>query len=131
LAENPSVTFFWENRGHYSQVLYVGNINIYDNISVGNKAIAASETTSILAFPNPNNGNFSLLWKNCTFNEMEVRIVDRTGKQIKYEMIAAPNKKNVQKKISLCNIAAGLYLLEAKPEKQTWNLKLAVKQHLY
>ncbi len=126
LADNASVAFYWVNHGHYSQNLYVDNINIQE-IPVGLEKIQVSEKPSISLFPNPSNGQFSLAWKNMQKGNLAVKVMDISGKEVYDSAFEVADSKRGQAKIDLSQVGSGIYILRATMGDKSWNMKVAVR----
>ncbi len=57
----PSVMFSFENRSYWGGQLYIDNINIPTGSTVGINNIS-SPGDDVMVYPNPNNGNFTLVY---------------------------------------------------------------------
>ena len=119
----PSLMIAFQNYGGWSQWLYVDNINISSDIFIGiDDEIAASFSL----YPNPNEGKFTLSWKNIAFQEMGFVVTDVAGKSI-----FTQTKKSVSglssQDFALENITSGIYFLQIETEKGKTVKQLIVK----
>lgn len=66
------------------------------------------EATSVLIFPNPNNGNFQLTIDGYAGNTAEIRVINATGESV-YLNTVAINNNDYSLNVPLDNIAKGIY----------------------
>lgn len=120
-GENLMIAF--QNYGGWGQWLYVDNINLDGLLFIG---VEDAINASFSLYPNPNDGKFTLSWKNIDFKEMALSISDIAGKNMLTQA-----KKSVlglsSQEISLENVAKGVYFLQIETDKGKTIKQLIVK----
>ena len=111
--DEPSLIIAFQNYGGYGQWLYVDNINLIWGTDI---AIEDAYNTSFSLYPNPNEGKFTLAWKNQDFREMGFSLSDAAGKTVFTQAKKAVIGTSSQE-ISLENVSKGLYFLSIETEK--------------
>lgn len=123
LNSQPMLIVF-QNYGGWGQWLYVDNIN-YKGV-INNNSVDDAINASFSIYPNPNEGKFTLSWKNIAFQEMGFVVTDVAGKSI-----FTQTKKSVSglssQDFSLENITSGIYFLQIETEKGKTVKQLIVK----
>jgi len=79
-------------------------------------------TTSLKLFPNPNNGKFTLFFKNC-IKYCEIQVLDMLGK-IVYHKLMVNNNEVI---IDVSNCAKGAYMIRASNDKMSITKRIVIK----
>lgn len=81
------------------------------------------ESSNILIYPNPNNGNFTVKFKNNGFENATIEVSDILGKKV-YQQ----NLLNEETIINTNDLSKGIYLLKVKmPDGTFYNSKIVVE----
>jgi hypothetical protein len=114
------------NRGATSTSDYFLDI---DNVTVGAAPTGiitnATNTPALSIFPNPNNGDFTVLLKNYQVNkEVEVSIFNYLGQKVK--TVTAEGNVNNQISVNTSGLDKGMYLVEVKSGSEAAKTKIQI-----
>ena len=85
----------------------------------------AANTPALSVFPNPNNGNFTVLLKNYQANkEVEVNIFNYLGQKVK--TVTAEGNVNNQISVNTLGLEKGMYLVEVKSGSEVAKTKIQI-----
>ena len=93
------------------QILIPYKVNV-NSIGTGNEEITMDEDFNMILFPNPNNGKFTVQLKGLQHGDMEISIIDMTGKCIyenKYQISTTTFNETFDLKLK-----SGYYFLQCK-----------------
>lgn len=107
-------------RGIWSSNSLVG---IHDNDAT---AVAHADVTEINTYPNPMNNNGSISFKLKERNNVDIHIMDLTGKIVMSQSLGERNAGEVRADIDVTNLAAGTYVVMIRAGKETGTDKLVV-----
>lgn len=107
-----------DNNGCQIKIPYTVNVN---SIGTSNEEISLDKNMNIILFPNPNKGTFTVQLNGFQHRELEILLIDMTGKCI-YESKHQLSSTNFNKTIEL-KLKAGYYVL-----KCTFNDRSIFKQ---
>ena len=99
------------------------------NVSTGvENSVLANETPMLELFPNPNQGNFTLIISlKENIDKATITVYDMNGKTIYTETVFSNSNKLV-KQLKIANMKKGTYLFEVKNARQTTSTKLVINK---
>jgi PKD repeat protein len=97
----------FENRGHYGNVIYVDNVNVFINFSVNDLANSAA---SMIAFPNPASDVVRISAQSLQPGNYRLQLFDQSGKLVSESSVFAAGAR-LEKNWSLPDVASGLYVV--------------------
>jgi hypothetical protein len=109
----PSGEFFddviiaFENRGHYGNVIYVDNINVFIQFSV-DEQLSASPT--LVVFPNPANDVVRISANNVKQGNYRLQLFDMAGKLVHESGVLSVGSR-LEKQWMLPDVANGMYIV--------------------
>ncbi len=113
LATPNDTTFYvltvTDNNGCQITIPYTVNVN---SIGTSNEEITLDEDINVILFPNPNSGKFMIKLNGLQYSELEVSIIDMTGKCI-YECKQQISTTNFNETFDL-KLKSGYYILRCK-----------------
>lgn len=89
-------------------------------------AVAHADVTEINTYPNPMNNNGSISFKLKERNNVDIHIMDLTGKIVMSQSLGERNAGEVRADIDVTNLAAGTYVVMIRAGKETGTDKLVV-----
>jgi surface antigen len=120
LFEDVIIAF--ENRGHYGNVIYVDNVNVFTIFSV-------DETNASLAhmnvFPNPAGSHLHISASDLQSGNYRIQLFDLTGKLVSETSVFAAGSR-LEKSIDLPVLANGQYVLSLAGEKETLRQSISI-----
>jgi hypothetical protein len=90
----------------------------------GNQAVSRA-TSSISAFPNPNNGQFTLQLQGFAEGNVVVTILDSEGRAVRVQDVLV-GATTQYAKFNVSGLAAGTYFVRATDGKQAQSTKVIV-----
>jgi photosystem II stability/assembly factor-like uncharacterized protein len=89
-------------------------------------AVAHMDVTEINTYPNPMNSNGTISFKLKERNNVDIHIMDLTGKIVLTKNLGEMNAGNVSAEINVTDLAAGTYVVMIKAGNETGTDKLVV-----
>lgn len=123
LPNDPSIIIKFRNIAQYGQNIYIDNINILGN-AVGIEDVIAEEAFSV--YPNPASGLFTAKYEATKRGEVQIQVLDLTGKEITHLNSVAQEGAN-EFMIPISDFAAGYYLVRLTVGDKTAIRKLIVE----
>ena len=108
-----SVRFKFEFRSGGGNNIYLDDINLYSgtNDPLSIESIQALQVTDVVLYPNPTDGEMALELSLANEAELQVRIVDLSGKEIQVHSIQGQTGVNVVL-FDTSNLSQGMYMVE-------------------
>jgi hypothetical protein len=107
----------FNNISGYGTDLYVDNINLHGAVSIdttttntGISTILNGENENITIYPNPSKGLLTLSWTNVSKDNINLRIYDVLGENVKDIMIPV-NSSSGKASIDASNLNDGMYFI--------------------
>ena len=109
-----------ENKSGWGQSIYIDNVNIFNNTSVGDTDFNASFNL----YPNPNNGEFNIAANLAKTSDITVKVTNLLGKTVAVKTIPSVTTGNY--KIDISREAKGIYFVEISTETEKTVRKINV-----
>lgn len=119
----------WADTAACTNTYTYGETEDYVVIIADSATIGIAENSilsTILVFPNPTNGTFTIAVPNADFNQLTINVIDIQGKVV-YTATDKNVGTNYNKQINLEGIAKGLYYVKMTTEKGVKVHKLVVQ----
>jgi hypothetical protein len=116
------VIIAFENRGHYGNVIYVDNINVFTNFSVDE---TSSSSAAMTVFPNPASTQLRISASSLHGGNYRVQLFDLTGKLVSETTVFAAGAR-LEKAIDLPELANGQYVVTLAGDKETVRQTLTI-----
>lgn len=122
-----TVTMYGYAQGRCCEIQYVQQVNVNcsnSRISIpqeSSKVMQEQKNSEFRLYPNPNNGNFSILPGNGTEEVKSIIIYDQNGKTIK-----SLDGKLAKEEIDLTEVSEGLYLIKIELSSGKYEIHKAV-----
>ncbi|MFN5620042.1 MAG: T9SS type A sorting domain-containing protein [Flavobacteriales bacterium] len=120
LFEDVIIAF--ENRGHYGNVIYVDNINVFTNFSVDE---TSGSSAAMTVFPNPASTQLRISASDLHGGNYRIQLFDLTGKLVIETTVFAAGAR-LEKSIDLPELANGQYVVTLAGDKETIRQSLTI-----
>lgn len=141
LVELPANTTTYEDNSVAGSMDYYYRVRaVSDNIidsDFSNEVMVSTDfsatedyflnTNTVQIFPNPNKGNFQLMVDNALQKNVQITVLDLTGKTVFLSDVWQKNSENVAFEVVLNEISAGTYFLKIQQDTHQGVFKLVIQ----
>ena len=118
----------FEAYNGYGNNLYIDNILIEGSCApfVSNEPLVPLNEASLLVFPNPSDGLFSIHLENLEANQAEIMLFNYLGQRV-FAQTFPVNQKELNTQLDLRNLSKGTYFLHIKGANNQFSHKILVR----
>jgi hypothetical protein len=118
------VIIAFENRGHYGNVIYVDNINVFTNFSVDELANGAAQLS---IYPNPASNDVRVSATHLHEGNYRLQLFDLSGKLVCESSVFSAGTR-LEKQWILPEVANGMYVLSLSSEHERVQQQLSIQR---